>query len=649
MNDLLFTPTFTIRRSKELETLTKEELVELLPKPMQDEVAKVEWSFKNIDRLLGKDIVDPVDGSLVRDHVLSREDILLLFDPEPEYRDDLTQEENYLVYIASDPVLWTRVYLKLNPKIPQILVLRQSRNRVILRWGRRLGKSTTLAIRMLWRSLTKANNKSILVAPMLSHIRVTWDMLIELLQRDEELKELYLTKKIKNREQPHHELKFPNGSVIKGFTSGMRSKNNADSVRGQEADDLYCDEIDYMNAGDLKALQAIVRKTPGHEQKYWYVSSTPSGRRDMMYRFSSEFARKKPKLYKEYYFPTHCDLLYTKEEDSEFRMTYTHNNYLHEFGADYGEEASGVFLQAHIERAQSHYPVGYKYERNGYLTKEKGTKRVVGVDWDKFGAGVNIVISDFRLWQNIDEDDPDAGRVKILARFEVPRGEFTLTEGRELVKKIYLTYNPDLIVIDRGYGESQSEDLLLAGKTDRMYSGLDKILKPFAMNENITIIDPITRLPVNKEAKDYMVDQTINLLESDQVILNKIDSSQVPGLTNIITQFESYVVVGMSIYGKPRYEPGNQEIGDHALDAFMLTILGAVTEWGDFSRARKLAHPVAVNFDPRRSTGKLLDMSSGAGIDDLNLVDAKYIRRSTWKNRGRVDNSRKRTYKRSMF
>ena len=645
--DKNYKPTFTIRRTPALNELSKEQLVNLLPPMIQAEIERIEETFANIDSIADKILVNPASGERIQGKILTKDEVLLLFDPDYIQIEGLSKEDNDLVYIASDPVLWCRVYLKMNPKLPQILILREQRPRTVLRWGRRLGKSTTMAIRMLWRSFTRPQNKTLLVAPMLAHVDVTWEMLVELLQNDEEFKELYDSKKIANRKQPHHMMTFPNGSTIKAFTSGMRSNNNADSIRGQEGDDLYCDEIDYMNAGDLKALMAIVRKTPNSGKKYMVVSSTPSGRRDMMYRFSSEFVKKHPELYREYYFPTHCDIFYNEAQDDEFKMVYTHNQYLHEIIADFGEEASGVFLQSHIERACSHVVGGYKYERSGFLYKAPGTKRVVGVDWDKFGAGVNIIITDFNIWSDFDEKDIDAGRCRILARFEVPRGDYTLNEGKELIKRIFLTYNPDIIVLDRGYGEDQYEDLSLAGINEKAYAGMQDIIRPFYFHQSVEIWDPMTRQTVKKEAKDYMVSQAVKLFENDQIILNKRDKEEVPGLTDLIAQFESYIVVGMSVYGKPRYEAGSPDIGDHALDAFMLTVIGAVQEWGDFSTMRKTPRPVAVSFDPRKSTGYLVDTNKDIDVEDIS--DIKYLRRTLWKNRGRLDNSRKRAIKRTSF
>jgi hypothetical protein len=642
-----FKPIFTIRRTKALEELNIEALVALLPLTMQEEVERINSVFSNIDSISDKIIVNPCSGESIQGKKLTKEEILLLFDPAYEEIPGLTKEEQDLVYIASDPVLWCRVYLKMNPKAYQILVLRENKPRVILRWGRRSGKSTTMAIRMLWKSLSRPGNKSLIVAPMLSHVDVTWDMVIELIKNDEELKAMWDAKEIKQKKQPHHQMDFPNGSIIKGFTSGMRSNNNADNLRGQEADDLYLDEIDYMNAADLKAIMAIVQQTSDGGEKRMVVSSTPSGRRDMMYKFASDFTKNHPELYKEYYIPTHCNIMYTEIQDEEFKMVYSHNQYLHEIIADFGEESAGVFLQAHIERAIAHIPDGYKYELAGMSYKKPGIKRVVGVDWDKIGAGVNIVISDIDLWSDLSEDNVEQGRVKIVARFEVPRGEYTLTEGKKLIKSIYLTYKPDLIVLDKGYGEDQYEDISLTGLNDPMYKGLKEVLRGFNFHQNVEIWDPMSRGLVKKEAKDRMVDLTINLFEQDKIILNKRDPKEVPGLSDIIKQFESYVLVGLSIYGKPRYEAGNTEIGDHALDAFMLTILGANTEWGEFSRARKTPRPLAVNFDARRATGRLLDMDKDFDVEDPN--DIKYIRRSMWKKNGRSDKARRKTIRRSNF
>lgn len=52
------------------------------------------------------------------------------------------------------------------------------------------------------------------------------------------------------------ELRFKNGSIVKGFTTGQDA--DAVSVRGQSADFIVLDEVDYMLPSQVDAILAIL-------------------------------------------------------------------------------------------------------------------------------------------------------------------------------------------------------------------------------------------------------------------------------------------------------------------------------------------------------------------------------------------------------
>ena len=752
-DEVEFVPLLTQTRwSNELNELTTDELVKLLPKELQLEVRRANWAYEHINELANKVVVNPRTNEAINNTRVSKEEIMLLFDSEKIELDELTQEENTLAYIASDPVLWCRFALGINPRIYQILILRDLHTRLILRLGRRCltgntpvlmddgtwkrideikagdivsarhttnnklvprtvidqwstgeqevykitlsngreieatsnhqfltkvqsgnrncakkewksideglsvgmklhlmneynagntnfrlvtirsivpaglrqtyditvdtdhsfiangivthncGKTASFAMRILYRAINRPGNIALVITPMKSHADVLWNMLKELMRGNPELAEQLRTRKIHATEQPHYEMEFPNGSVVKMFTSGVKSKNNADNVRGQEADDIYLDEVDLMSSDDLPAFTSILRGT-GRGEKTMCIASTPNGRRDMLYRFCTEFTDRKKidRIYKEYYFPTHADMNYTRADDAEQKMLLTAAQYNHEIIADFGEEVTGVFLKSHIERAMNHYPSGYDYLplEAIYQNASPTTKLVLGVDWDKYGAGVNIVMCKID-YEEKSNRDPELGRVKPVARWEVPRGMETLTQAVDLVKTLNGRFNPDAIYIDRGFGEMQYEELMLSSQRntndDPRVVGLDKKLRGIHFAQNVEVIDPVTNAIMEKPVKDYMVTLTIKLFEEDRIILNATDYDQVAGGSDMVKQFEMYQYHRTPL-GRPVYEPGSTAVGDHALDAFMLCVLAMYQEWGSFTQKPSTGKPKSVKFN----------------------------------------------------
>lgn len=639
-----FDPVMTIDRTPDLEKLDRDDLISLLPKSMQREIKRIEDVFDNMDILTrGKNLVFPYNGRPIKGWKFDKSDILLMFDPPKQSFSDIPEETVSTHRVYADPVLWSRVYLGINPRVYQIVLLRNPHPRKVLRLGRRCGKTTTIALRMLWKSYTDAGNKSLLIAPMRSHVGVTWEMLNKFINESPELAHVRAKKGFRAIEQPHHLMEFPNGSTIKCFTSGVRSASHADSVRGQEADDIYIDEVDLMSAEDFPAFISILRDTGRRDNqgkkrdKSMIVATTPNGRRDMLWKFVTEYhvnnvrgTEMEDRGFIDYYFPTHADLNYTPADDAEAFMMLDYNGYLHEVIADFGEEASGVFLKEQIERALGHFPDGYDYHNMGKLYQRRNgfEKVVVGVDWDKFGAGTNIVVCgiDYRPVGTIDDTtglvDPFAGRVRIIYRVEVARSMTTLHDGLEMIKNMNVIFNPDKFYIDRGYGESQVEDLFLSQREgDPRTKGLWDKVRPVAFNEAVEIYDPITKLPLRRELKDHMVTQTVKWFEKDRIVLNDNDYDQVPGLSDILKQFEQYLQIGISILGKPRYEAGSVQVGDHALDAFMLCVLAAEQEWGDFAMPNFNIHPTSVKMN--MSSSKHIMKMGKESSDDFDEDDVR--------------------------
>jgi len=308
--------------------------------------------------------------------------------------------------IRTDPVKWAYWKLK-DPKgrpwkarwyqkkiIDGIM---KGDRRIAARMGRRVGKTETMVVFCLWYAFHHKNARLLIVAPYEHQVRLIFMRLSELVRDSDEL---------------HHSVtitknpfiaSFGNGSKIMGFTAGANSGTQAGaSLRGQRADWIFMDEVDYMSREAIDATIAISYEDP--KRIGIWVSSTPTGKRDFFY----EVCTNPDTGYKAYHFPSHVNPDFDERMEGELRATMTVQGYIHEVEAEFGEETIGVFSKSAVERAKSQYLYSYRelnvwekeqYKKQGYniddiiffpeYTKRNPAPpaiRVVGVDWDKNAA-----------------------------------------------------------------------------------------------------------------------------------------------------------------------------------------------------------------------------------------------------------------------
>lgn len=251
----------------------------------------------------------------------------------------------------------------------------------------------TMCIYMLWHAFHKKNQRLLVAAPYENQIRLIFKRLKELIATCPELAESL----VKDTSNPY-ELAFSNGTAIIGFTVGATSGAGA-SVRGQRADFLFIDEIDYISRDGIDATIAISYENP-KEIGIW-ASSTPTGKRDFFYKICTN----RTTGYTSYHYPSMVNPNFDASMEAEFRSTMTEQGYVHEVMAEFGEETMGVFGKRFVEAARDEFLYSYyslnEYQRNialedGYdLDKvvfmaeytQKNlpprAKRILGVDWDK--------------------------------------------------------------------------------------------------------------------------------------------------------------------------------------------------------------------------------------------------------------------------
>jgi hypothetical protein len=207
---------------KKIAELPREDILQILKEQdpeLLKQVNRIEWVFRNKLSHLNWN-----DGTPVSDRDLSNEELALLIDEPFELDKELLQvgisgENQRQIHIAKDPVVWSKHFLKVNPRVYQILILRHPSLRKVLRAGRRLGKTFTMAINLLHYSYTHKDGRCLVIAPMKTQVELIYQEILRIAAKNEIVMNS-ITRKVTS---PQFMIQFSNGSTIRFFTSGMRS------------------------------------------------------------------------------------------------------------------------------------------------------------------------------------------------------------------------------------------------------------------------------------------------------------------------------------------------------------------------------------------------------------------------------------------
>ena len=554
----------TLAFRKQLEKLSREDLLEIInaqdPEYVK-QINRIEWVFKNKLKHLNWS-----DGTPVLERPFTNRELALLVDEPFEVDNSLlnmgiSAEQQRQIHIAKDPARWAKHFLKAETRVYQTLILRDPSLRKVLRAGRRLGKTFTMAIYLLHYSYTHKDGRCLVIAPMKTQVELIYQEINRLASKNEIVSNS-ITRKVTS---PQFMIEFSNGSTIRFFTSGMRSGGKSDVARGQEAHIIVLDEMDYMHADDLDALYAMLQKTAEDQpDKVLIGASTPTGRRERFWEWC------KSDRFTEYWYPSYCNPFFSKEQEDEFREQYSESGYRHEIEADWGEDSEGVYPRKYVDKA-------FLEPSWNYIPEIQSARSffTIGVDWDKYGAGTNIVV--LEVCSDNYEDERFKNKARVVYREEISKSEYTLTNGVSRIVQLNEIFQPKHIYVDRGYGEVQVELLRKYG-TENPNSKLRDRVKGIGFGETIEIRDPYTKLPVKKEIKPYMVDNLTQYLEKELLYFPAGDEE-------LYMQLISYVVVRTTQTGRPVFEAGGSAV-DHAHDALMLALLAITENYGDFSKTK---------------------------------------------------------------
>jgi hypothetical protein len=507
--------------------------------------------------------------------------------PESEIR-DLTA-----IY---DPVLWAEKYFGWKPRKSnkgeeyQANILRCSSKRKVLRCGRRLGKSEVMLIWALFRlynnspreprwdphrkEWVKGFGSIMFLAPYLSQVKDFFGRMKEMIESNPEL-----NNEIKSFvATPFYRVELKSGMVISGFSAGS---SGATSVRGQKADYIMMDEMDYLKQEDVDTIMALLME---HNDVEMITASTPSGRREYFYEFCTQRMD-----FKEFFFPSMANPSWGPKMEAELRAAYrTEMAWNHEIQAEFGEAATSVFQFHLLERAM----VSYKYEDVHPLNDNVYS---MGIDWNDTANGTKIRILEY---------NPTEGRIRCVDHATIQKAGWVQTAAVQEALRLNRKWNCTYIYVDCGYGATQIELLRKLGQDAQFrkdqYAHLDMNFintKGINFSSKIDVFDPISGLPKKMHMKPYIVESSVRMFERGMLTFSSEDEI-------LLKQLHGYNIAKVNASGMPIYEAGPS--GDHDLDAFMLAVVAFEIELGEYTNQKFTTNVVfSGNFGQSQNSGSL--------------------------------------------
>jgi hypothetical protein len=513
------------------------------------------------------------------------------------------QEEYDLLTINHDPIRWGAAELGIitdgitygregdamnMDRWYQREMLRCSAQFKVYRCGRRVGKTFSMRWETLHFMITNAAVKVLLICPYEKQVIAFMKDIDELIDKSQTLKHA-----IKHRSRSKHTITFQNGSHLESVMTGGDKAGGGSKARGQDADLIVFDEVDYIAPKDIEAAIAILADNPSVKIM---CSSTPTGKREFFYEISTNLKRK----YKEFHYHSHVSPVFTKIADDEVRAASSNAAYQREMLGEFGEEATGVFSQKDIDKSLR----GYRCEDERKKGPQSGWVYMLGIDWNGRAIGVHITITGF---------NPQTRKYKLVDKIVIANETYTQVKGCQAIVNAFDYWRCSHIYADFGAGEAQSE-LIRKYATTNGKKKLAENFKPIPMQGSTEIRNPATGQMEKKNNQQLAIDLLAHHMEEGWI--------ELPGEEDymggdeedkgLVAQMRHFAVEKISVGGKPKY------VGtDHTLTAFYLTILAFQVEKSSLG-VTKYDNAVV-----KRPMGDLADGDTVQGVYERQMEENK--------------------------
>lgn len=521
------------------------------------------------------------------------------------------------VKASVDPVAWAELMFGFSDDKPKWCLrsyqkeqLRCTAQNLVVREGRRSGKTFMAALKLLYLIFNREilngygqNGKPLMTGPRVmiitpyqSQILNIFDEMERLLKLNPELKSQLTTGSGGSLyvKTPYFHMDFLNGGTISGFVSGVGTKvdgSGGGTMRGQNAHIIYLDEMDMIPEETIEKVVLPILLTDQGGEVMLMATSTPIGKRGKFYKWCLESPN-----FKEDHLPSTLlpqwdkmkALLETENSEESMRAEYM---------AEFIDSTYGVFKSSLVYAALKDYE--YQETTGQHFWTVAGVRdpskliTTIGIDWNK-NAGTEFCVTAYDMGTN---------KYFVLETVNISAGEFSSVKWKEEVIRLNYKYNPEYIYADEGYGHTIIEDLkLLAMELARKPNKnareiatvrLSEVIKSYNFSSNIELRSPLTGQVITKSGKEFLVENAIRVFEDQAVWLSIEDQTLVKELLH-------YVVLSRSkSTNKPVYGADSAKIGDHRLDAFMLSLAGPQLENGLYSKNTSYGPVGVAGFVPR--------------------------------------------------
>lgn len=334
----------------------------------------------------------------------------------------ITYVESLEYVVTSNVSLWAKIYLNWEARDYQFEMLNQGvkSRKLVLRLGRRLGKTEVMCVLTLWYGYTQRNRVSetqydiLIVGPYETQIDLIFARLTQLIDNAPILSECI-------EKSVEHKIVFKNGTTIQGKTAGASSGGTEKAgagTRGLRGDLLILDECDYTGSAQITNIMNIINDNP--DTAKLIAASTPCGKREEFYKWCTgasrtyqatrediknnefngyEFVENKdgngwtqifaPSVVNRKLLQVNPDTHRTYLEDLRYELSEL--RYEQEVMAGFGEEELGIYQKQYVdaaitegERIRHSYIDHYTKEQvQLYKRTRRQNKFMLGIDWDE--------------------------------------------------------------------------------------------------------------------------------------------------------------------------------------------------------------------------------------------------------------------------
>jgi intein/homing endonuclease len=459
----------------------------------------------------------------------------------------------------------------------------------------------SVAIVICYRMFTQSDLKIVLAAPLKGHVEEIFNRVKSFIRLNPDLSSS-ISRSVSN---PYHELKLKNGSRLRGYAIGTRGKSEGVNIRGQDADLLMTEELDYIDQEAL--VGAVLPLLQTSERTEFIGFSTPTGAKTPFFSMCEENPN-----YKEFHH-TYKVLPWFEQVEKE-RNNYTLDQWTREYLADWTASETNVYKTAYIDKAITNY--NYEQQR-----PTPTWRYCIGTDWNE-KYGTEIAVLGYNTL---------TGLFQVAETVHVERSEFTQLVGVSKLLELNKKWKPAFIYIDAGNGSTNAELIRKKAFDERRHGGdhdtarLLDILKKYDSGSSIEVKDPIAHQINRAPAKPFMVNASIRLFEQEKI---RICSSD----TTLIKQLRNYIIARTTPSGVNVYGMTDDKIGDHRLDALNLAIVAFHLEFDDLYKINPAVVVCGAAMDPRLTEtdgqGKLVYSNEKKTAPTERRLDGEMIQKT---------------------